>query len=93
MQENGKYVVKRAPTLIYRAVRQMRKAVCRGDLNAALQWIIIAELQLDILERLQGVNVKHPRLWRYRDKVVAALEEAGLIARPNSSSELAGGEG
>lgn len=73
------------PNLIHRAVRQMRKAVCRGDLHAALRWIIVAEHQLDILERLQGVDVNHPRLWRHRDRIVAALEEAGLISIPEKS--------
>jgi hypothetical protein len=70
-----KGAMKPTPDLIHHAVNQMRKATHRGDLNAALRWIIIAERQLDIIDRLAGVP-PHRRIWRFRDKIIAAFEKA-----------------
>jgi hypothetical protein len=80
----------RLPNLIHRAVRQMLKANARGDVHSALRWVIIAERQLDIIDRLAGAP-QHRRVWRYRDQIVAALAEAQAVAKAQPSAKLAGG--
>ena len=80
------------PDLIRRGVRQMRKATYRGDVTAALRWIIVIERQLDIIDRLAGAPL-HQRVWRYRDHILAAFKEATAVTETNSQSNLAGGEG
>ena len=86
----------RGPDLIHRAVRQVRKATERGDLDSALRWIIVVERQLNIIERLAGV-ARHRSVWRVRDQVLAALAEASALAAtptPHCAGEaLAGDEG
>jgi hypothetical protein len=77
--------MKRYPNLIHRAVRQMCKANERGDLNAALRWVIIVERQLDIIDRLLAVKPCDHRVWRFRDLILAARAEA--IAHDASDAE------
>ena len=82
---------KHCPDLIRRAVRQMRKATYRGDVTAALRWIIVIERQLDIIDRLAGAAL-HQRVWRNRDHILAAFEEAAAVTETNPQANLASSE-
>ncbi|HEV7693931.1 MAG TPA: hypothetical protein VGO52_24065 [Hyphomonadaceae bacterium] len=78
--------MKRTPDLINQAVRQMCKATHRGDMHAALRWLIIAERQLDIIDRLAGAR-RHRHVWRHRNELAAALEKAVMVTASQRSPD------
>lgn len=45
----------------YRALRQMTKAIARGDANAALKWSLIFDGQLMIAKRFSDLQQRRPR--------------------------------
>lgn len=65
----------RVPLIIHRAVKQLFKATSRGDLDGALKWLIIAERQLDMIDRL-GAVARDRTFRRFRNHFFAALSEA-----------------
>jgi hypothetical protein len=78
--------MKRTPDLIHHAIGQMCKATHRGDLHAALRWLILAELQLDVIDGLAGA-ARHRRVWRCRDQIIAAFEKAAAITAPQGNTK------
>jgi len=79
--------MQRLPDVIHYAVRQMCKATHRGDLNTALRWLIIAEREMDLIERLAGAR-RHRRVWRARDPILAAFRKAAAVANANAETEV-----
>jgi hypothetical protein len=53
-----------ANTNIRRAVKQMTKAIQRGDLQAALGWLLLARGQLETARSLLDLSSPRRRPWR-----------------------------
>jgi hypothetical protein len=74
-----------APDLLIRSLRQMFRAVSRGDTDAAWRWTMIVEQQLSIMLKLADLDPDDNRLRRYRPAL--ALMRRMVFARERSHPE------
>jgi hypothetical protein len=57
-----------ANTNIQRAIKQMTKAIRRGDLRTAFGWLLVARGQLETARSLRDLSSPRHRQWRRRGK-------------------------
>jgi hypothetical protein len=74
--------------LLTRSVRQMFRAVSRGDTDAAWRWTMIVEQQLSIMLKLADLDPDDNRLRRYRPAL--ALMRQMVFAREQSETTAGG---
>ena len=75
----------------YRALRNMTRAISRGDFNAALKWSLIFEGQLAIAKRFSDLQRRRPRR-RPRKPSPKPAEPAKAVAPPEPEQVLVGDE-
>jgi hypothetical protein len=76
--------------LLTRSVRQMARAVSRGDTDAAWKWTFIVEQQLDIAMKLAELDPHDNRLRRYRPALAAMRQ---MVFAREQSLQPTEGEG